>query len=186
MQPDQRLNPQEPPLPYTMPRYDVLHVSPLTSSQHDEFAQAVTEIHTQAFKVPRLFVNVAYTDIASQVQYIAGKKRSGNHIIAHVRLGNRTRDELQKLSDDIIAAWDQVVVMPHASEGKAEMRKWRIHSVFILASDAVGSEAGLPVPIAGKEGEFLRSHYGEIKERAEEGDELMIEMVQEIEDRGML
>ncbi|KAK4506226.1 hypothetical protein PRZ48_004191 [Zasmidium cellare] len=169
-----------------MPRYDILHATPLTSSQHSEFAQAVTEIHTSAFKVPRLFVNVAYTDIASRVQYIAGKRRDGNHIIAHVRLGNRTRAELQQLSDDIIAAWDRIVVMPHASEGKAEMRKWGIHSVFILASDAIGSEAGLPVPIAGKEGEFLQSHYGEIKERADEGDELMIDMVKEIEERGML
>ncbi|KAF2166315.1 hypothetical protein M409DRAFT_23505 [Zasmidium cellare ATCC 36951] len=169
-----------------MPRYDILHVVPLTDDQYDDFQRAVTTIHTESFGVPSLFVNVAFTNITSQVQFIAGKKRQGNHLIAHVRLGNRTKEQLQKLATDIIAAWDRTVVEPHASEGKAETRRRKLHSVFILASDVVGTEAGLPVPIAGKEAEFLKSHYVEIKRRADEGDDLMVDTIEEIKQRGML
>ena len=169
-----------------MPRYDVLLVVPLTDHQYDDFQEAVTKIHTESFKVPSLFVNIAYTDTTSQVQYIAGKKREGNHIIAHGRLGKRTRPELQKLSDDIIAAWNKIVLEPHASEGKAAIRKWELHSVWILASDVVGTEAGLPVPVAGQEAEFLSSHYAEIKRKADEGDDLMADTIKEIKDGKLL
>ena len=169
-----------------MPRYDVLHVVSLTESQQDDFANAITRLHTESFKVPKLFMNVVYTDTSSLVAYTAGKKRNANHIIAHVRLGNRTREGLQELCNDIVAEWDRIVVQPHAAEGKDATKKWQLSSCMLLPLNLVGWEAGLEVPIAGQEAEFLKNNYADIQRRADEGEEVMIECIQEIKDRHLI
>lgn len=59
-----------------MPRYEIEHYCPLTESQKDELAEAVTRIHATAFSTPRFFVNIRFTDIAKHDVYVAGKRVS--------------------------------------------------------------------------------------------------------------
>jgi len=67
-----------------MPLFEVQHIVPLTNAQHDELAEAITQIHSAKFSTPRVAVNVKYTDVSKLVAYIAGKRRKGNHIITNV------------------------------------------------------------------------------------------------------
>lgn len=106
--------------------------------------------------------------------------------MAHVRLGKKTKDELQKLAADIKAAWYRIVLEPHASEGKAEARKWELHSDWILALNVVGLAGGLPLPIAGQEAGFLSSCFAEFRRRADGGNDLMVDIVAAIMDRESL
>lgn len=61
-----------------MPLYDVEHTTPLSKSQRDALAQAITKIHSETFTTPKLFVNVRFVDLGKrrdEVQYIAGKEK---------------------------------------------------------------------------------------------------------------
>lgn len=99
--------------------------------------------------------------------------------MAHMRKGTKTQEQLQKLSDDIIAAWNRAIVEPHAPEGREEMRKWKLHSVLILPIDIVGSEAGLIPPPPGQEAAWASKHVADIQRRADEGNESMAETIDE-------
>jgi len=57
-----------------MPNYEIEHICPLTESQKDEIAEAITHIHTEQFKAPRLFVNCRFTNIKDHAVYVAGKR----------------------------------------------------------------------------------------------------------------
>lgn len=57
-----------------MPNYEVEHICPLTESQKDEIAEAITQIHTKQFTAPRLFVNCRFTNIKDHAVYVAGKR----------------------------------------------------------------------------------------------------------------
>lgn len=57
-----------------MPNYEIEHICPLTESQKDEIAEAITRIHTEQFKAPRLFVNCRFTNIKDHAVYVAGKR----------------------------------------------------------------------------------------------------------------
>jgi hypothetical protein len=47
-------------------------------------------------------------------------------------------------------------------------------------------EAGFVVPEAGKDGEWLAENMGAFKARAEAGEKEFVELVKEVEERGML
>lgn len=49
-----------------MPLYEFHHIISLTSTQRDALASGVTDIHSQKFSTPRLFVNVSFTDVSAQ------------------------------------------------------------------------------------------------------------------------
>lgn len=53
--------------------YEIEHIAPLTQTQKDALALAITEIHSTKFTTPRLFVNVKITDASKQETYVAGK-----------------------------------------------------------------------------------------------------------------
>jgi len=57
-----------------MPNYEIEHICPLTEGQKDEIASAITRIHTEQFKAPRLFVNCRFTNIKDHSIYVAGKR----------------------------------------------------------------------------------------------------------------
>lgn len=57
-----------------MPRYEIEHYCPLTESQKDELAEAVTRIHATVFCTPKLFINLRFVNIKEQTIYIAGKR----------------------------------------------------------------------------------------------------------------
>lgn len=54
--------------------YEIEHIAPLTQTQKDALALAITEIHSNKFTTPRLFVNVKITDASEQETYVAGKR----------------------------------------------------------------------------------------------------------------
>ncbi|PYI35647.1 hypothetical protein BP00DRAFT_411913 [Aspergillus indologenus CBS 114.80] len=70
-----------------MPLYEIEHSIPLDKPQRDALAQAITHIYTRQFTTPSLFVNVKFVDARNQHNYVAGKERSINRIIAYVRTG---------------------------------------------------------------------------------------------------
>jgi phenylpyruvate tautomerase PptA (4-oxalocrotonate tautomerase family) len=43
-----------------MPFYEVHHSYPLNQDQRQQFAQAITQLHCQAFKTPTFFVHVRF------------------------------------------------------------------------------------------------------------------------------
>ena len=83
-----------------MPVYHVEHAIPLTISQQDELAEAITKLHSERFSTPRLFVNVHFVDVADAVTYIGGKRRTGSHIKANVRSGpSRSQEDWDELNE---------------------------------------------------------------------------------------
>jgi phenylpyruvate tautomerase PptA (4-oxalocrotonate tautomerase family) len=55
-----------------MPMYNIEHTYPLTEEQKDQLADAITNIHTEKFTVPRFFVNTNIRDISTERTYGAG------------------------------------------------------------------------------------------------------------------
>ncbi|KAK0253279.1 hypothetical protein LTR57_000983 [Friedmanniomyces endolithicus] len=141
-----------------MPFYEFNHHIPLTISQKDELAAAITTIHSTHFSTPKLFVNVAFHDVSQTSTYIAGKRRTANHLSAHVRNGpSRGRKDWAYLVSEVQAAWDKIV------------------------------GPGLPkVPPAGGDVQWLQENWGEFNRRAEAGDEDFKGMVEEVKERKLM
>ena len=57
-----------------MPFYDVQHTLSLSEQQKEELANAILTIHTSLFMAPKLFVNVAFTDVSNREFFAAGKR----------------------------------------------------------------------------------------------------------------
>ena len=57
-----------------MPMYEIEHITPLSPSQKDALAASITQIHSNLFTTPSLFVNVRFTDISGQDLYVGGKR----------------------------------------------------------------------------------------------------------------
>jgi len=174
-----------------MPLYEVNHATNLTASQKADLANALTQLHSTRFSTPRLFVNVKFTDISSLKEtgdfYIAGRARVPSHILAHVRTGpSRKTSEFNALCKDVTAAWDEIVKPLPKVKRSAPDEDRGLYSVFVLGDIAAGMEAGFVVPEAGKDGEWLAENMGAFKARAEAGEEEFVELVKEIEERGML
>lgn len=55
-----------------MPFYNFEYITPLSRSQKDQLAAAVTQIHTRKFITPSLFVNVRFTDCSNFDDYVGG------------------------------------------------------------------------------------------------------------------
>lgn len=53
--------------------YEIEHIAPLTQIQKDALARSITDIHSNKFTTPRLFVNVKITDATHQQTYVAGR-----------------------------------------------------------------------------------------------------------------
>ncbi|KAK3092153.1 hypothetical protein LTR53_019745, partial [Teratosphaeriaceae sp. CCFEE 6253] len=93
-----------------MPFYEFHHHTDLTVSQKDELADAITTIHSTKFSTPKLFVNVSFRDVSQADTYVGGKRRTANHLFAHVRNGpSRKRADWVDLTAQLQAAWDKVV-----------------------------------------------------------------------------
>ena len=169
-----------------MPYYEVNHTILLTESQKQDLANAITTLHSTRFTTPRMFVNVKFTDISNTPFYIAGKKRTRSHILAHVRTGpSRTNKDFNALCTDLFTAWDEIVPLPKVKRSAPDEERG-LYSVFVLGDIVAGMEAGFSIPQAGKDGEWLAENMGAFKARAEAGEEEFVELVKEVEERGML
>lgn len=169
-----------------MPYYEVNHSILLTESQKDDLATSITTLHSTRFSTPKLFVNVKFTDISDQTFYIGGKRRTKSHILAHVRTGpSRSNADFNALCADLSAAWDKVVPLPKIKRSAPDEDR-KLYSVFVLGDIAAGWEAGFDIPEAGKDGEWLAENMGAFKARAEGGEEEFVELVKEVEERGLI
>ncbi|SMR58732.1 unnamed protein product [Zymoseptoria tritici ST99CH_3D1] len=164
-----------------MPEYDVRTVIPLSESQQDALAEAITRIHSTKFTTPRLFVNVKFTDVSKQRTYVGGKRHQGNHIFANVRVGpSRTPADWDDLSKQVVGAWEDVV----QSEGSG--RECELQSFIIMGGMQGGYEAGFPIPPAGGDVQWMRDNMEGFKKKAADGHEGFIDMLAEIEERGLM
>ena len=171
-----------------MPYYEINHTIPLTPSQKQDLASTITSLHSTRFSTPRLFVNVKFADTSATPFFTAGKPRaSRSHILAHVRTGpSRTHEAFNALCADLFRAWEEIVVpLPKVRRSDPEEDR-RLYSVFVLGDIVAGMEGGFAIPEAGKDGEWLVENMGAFRARAEEGDEDFKELVEEVEERGML
>lgn len=174
-----------------MPYYEVNHAVILTASQKAELASAITQLHSTRFSTPRLFVNVKFNDITGLKDtgdfYIGGHARTPSHVLAHVRSGpSRKTSDFNALCADVTAAWDEIVKPLPKVKRSAPDEDRGLYSVFVLGDIAAGMEAGFSIPEAGKDGEWLAENMGAFKARAEAGEEEFVELVKEVEERGML
>ncbi|GAB7338687.1 hypothetical protein MBLNU457_5412t1 [Dothideomycetes sp. NU457] len=169
-----------------MPNYEIEHICPLTESQKDEIAEAITHIHTKQFTAPRLFVNCRFTNIKDHAVYVAGKRRTSNRIFAYVRHGpSRTQADYKSVSEEIIKAWDRIVPLPMTKRAETTPDTELRMVMFFGAITAV-YEAGFMMPEAGHDGEWLKEHEAAFEEKAKAGDEEFAEMLKEVRERGML
>ncbi|KAH8423054.1 uncharacterized protein LDX57_000810 [Aspergillus melleus] len=168
-----------------MPLYTIEHSTPLSKPQRDALAQSITHIHTRKFTTPSLFVNVQFVDSAHYCNYIAGKERPINRILAHVRSGgNRTTSDFEDLARKIESAWNDIVNAGSVKHLDKEERKAReLNRVFILGAITAGLECGVLLPRAGGDSTWLKDNMAVFEGRARKGDEDFIELLEEMKNR---
>lgn len=173
-----------------MPLYDIQHITPLSDSQRDELASSITEIHSEKFTTPKMFVQVRFSDISSTPAYVGGKRKQGNHILANVRVGgNRTQKEFDQLCLDILNAWNSIVPVSGANgagHGKGGEDDFSLRSCIILGGLTAGYEAGFLIPPAGGDVQWLQDHMEEFEMKAKAGDEEFQDLVEEVRERKLL
>jgi len=164
-----------------MPFYEIHHSCTLTESQKQEFATAITDIHTKAFTTPRLIVNIRFSPLTDSF-FIAGKPRQPNQIMAHVRTGGgRTISHFNSLCQEITSAWDSICGDLPKVKRSAPDQDRSLGGVFVLGDIVAGMEKGFPIPETGKDGEWMEEHMEEFKKRAEAGDEDFVELLQDVD-----
>ncbi|KAF2482911.1 hypothetical protein BDY17DRAFT_250560 [Neohortaea acidophila] len=171
-----------------MPIYEIQHAIPLSISQKDELAAAITTLHSTTFTTPKLFVQVFYTDVSTRDVYIGGVARSGNHIKGQVRSGaSRSQAEWNTLCVEMARAWDKVCGVPLPTrKGGKEQGDTKLHSVTLMGGMVAGLEVGFVLPSAGGDVDWIRENMAAFRKRADEGDEDMKGLVADVEARGLL
>ena len=170
-----------------MPLYTVQHACPLSISQKDELALALTTIHSTKFTTPKNFVNVSFEDVANANTYIGGHRATGNHIRANVRAGpSRTQEDWTELCREVERAWYQIAGTPLPQQKGKTKPDTTLRSVIVLGGIIAGLEAGFVLPQAGGDVAWLEENWEEFNRKADAGDEEMQGMVREIQERGLL
>ncbi|EKG16696.1 Tautomerase [Macrophomina phaseolina MS6] len=170
-----------------MPLYIVSHKDPISSSQRDELAAAITKIHANLFTTPSLFVNVKFEDVSTTSYYVGGKPHLINAITAQVRPGaSRPRSAYDELCRQLRAAWEDIFSsLQDANSNKTNAAAVPLDGIFILGTIIAGEEQGFLLPEAGKDGEWVREHWKEFEKRAGAGDAGMKALVEECRERGL-
>lgn len=172
----------------SMPFYEIQHVIPITPSQEDALAQAITTIHLQKFPlVPTFFVNVVFTDTSSRTAFVGGKRRRVNHLTGRLRLGDRTTKDFEDMRDQLEAAWEEIIVKPvREKRGVDAAKEYELQTLVLSPGNPVGKEGGFEIPIAGEERAWLEKYWGEFKRKADAGDEQFVDMVKAVEAKGLM
>ncbi|KAF8577857.1 hypothetical protein K439DRAFT_1639331 [Ramaria rubella] len=159
-----------------MPLYTVQHSCPLTSTQQDELAQVITNVHCSYFDVPRQFVNISYQDLSKSVEYVGGKVTRTNRIIAGMRPNvsgaGRTEEVIEALLREIHQGWDNIVGT------KGEKALGVIVSQPIMQ---VIIEKGVLLPKAGLDFKWIQENLDYFKARAAGGEEEFASLVEDLE-----
>jgi hypothetical protein len=170
-----------------MPFYEINHCCPLSISQQDELALAITNIHANKFQALKNFVNVGFKDVSSAPRYIAGKRQSSNFIFANVRTGpSRTQADWEELIRDVEKAWYDICGTPLPQMKGRPEPDTKLRGVMVLGGLVTGLEAGFVLPPAGKDAEWVKSNWAEFERRANEGDEEFIDMLKDAKERRLL
>ncbi|KAF4818377.1 hypothetical protein CGCSCA5_v005143 [Colletotrichum siamense] len=162
-----------------MPLYEVAHATPLSQPQQDALAEAITELHSKKFTVPRMFINVIFVDTSNTPTYVGGKRRHSNRITGRTRKGSRTRDDFNALCGKIRAAWARIV-HPDVADGKLPPPELELRAVFITGELIAGMKASFMTPAAGEELAWAKENYHAFEERAHAGDEDFMDLVAEL------
>ena len=166
-----------------MPIYEVQHAISLTLSQKDELASAITQIHSQKFTTPKIFVQVYFTDVVNTSTYIGGKRRTGNHIRGQVRSGpSRSQKDWNELCKALSDAWYHVV----GTKGGGGQDETSLRSVILMGGMVAGLEVGFILPPAGGDVQWLQENWEAFNQKAKEGDDDMADLVQEVQERGLM
>lgn len=158
-----------------MPFYTVHHAKPLSDTQQDAIAEAITHIHSTKFTTPKVFVNVAFQDISKEARYVGGRRRLANLISANIRHGpSRTQADYADVIRQLQAAWKQIVP-------DSEMNR-----VVLNGSIVAGMEAGFMFPAAGGDQKWIVENWEAFNRKAEAGDVEMQWLVEDVKERGLL
>jgi phenylpyruvate tautomerase PptA (4-oxalocrotonate tautomerase family) len=167
-----------------MPLYDIEHVISLSDEQQEALAKAFTSIHCRRFQTPSFFINVRFTDVSLQKVYRGGVLRKYNRAILRTRVSeNRSKEMYGDHCRELIRAWDEIVISKSELkiEGTKEDRSLR--TVWVLGALTTAVEMGIQRPSAGEEIEWLKEHKNEFKRLADDGDEDMQGLMQELATR---
>ncbi|KAJ4392625.1 hypothetical protein N0V91_011339 [Didymella pomorum] len=163
-----------------MPLYDIEYVIPLTDAQQEALAKSFTSIHCKRFQTPSFFINVRFTDVSAQKVYRGGVLRYYNRAILRTRGSeNRTKEQYGEHCKDIIAAWDMII----RSEDVNSKHEKTLRTVWIMGALTTAVEMGFQRPAAGEEIEWLRNNKGDFERLAEDGDEDMQQLMEELRTR---
>jgi phenylpyruvate tautomerase PptA (4-oxalocrotonate tautomerase family) len=170
-----------------MPFYEVFHCCPLSISQQDELAEAITNIHANKFSALKNFVNVAFKDIAEAPRYIAGKRQPTNQIFAYVRTGpTRTQDDWNDLIRQLEKAWYDIAGTPlPQAKGRPEPHT-SLRGVIVLGGLVAAMEAGFLIPSAGGDAHWVKENYNAFKAKADAGEQEFVDLIKDAQDRGLL
>ena len=134
-----------------MPFYEIYHTCPLSISQQDELASAITNIHANKFLAPKNFVNVAIKDISTADRYVAGKRLPTNQIFAWVRTGpTRTQDDWNDLISQLEKAWNDIAGTPLPTVKGRAPADTKLRGVIVMGGLVAAMEAGFTIPQAGR------------------------------------
>jgi hypothetical protein len=164
-----------------MPLYEVIHRCPLTDSQRDDLAAAITEIHSQMFTVSKIFVNVWFRYWHQGVggRYVGGEREFNNCIRATVRGGPaRPREQYVELVKRLREAWYKVVPLTADNETF-------LHVVNVMDSIAAGMEFDFWTPKAGGDVEWFKENWIELNEKAKRFPQIR-RLVEEVRERGLV
>lgn len=153
-----------------MPVYQIFHSYPLTLSQQQTLATAITTLHCTAFTTPSIFVHVSFfLQTSPNVHFLAGKPRpsGANRIVGIVRTSaSRPKSAFDNLAQQIEDAWHEAV----KGDDKPDLEKKLLLVTFTTMVTI--REAGFTIPEAGHEGGWLREQLPFIKsKRMSEGEE---------------
>jgi len=183
-----------------MPFYEIQHTYPLTLTQKQSFAKAITHLHSTFFLTPSLFVNVSFHRLApdngDNTYFLAGEvvapnAAGPNRILAQVRTSpKRTKAIFDDLAEKIEMKWYEIVNEPSGEsnghqngDAKAEQAAKKMHLITFYPMLAA-RENGVTIPDAGSESSWLRDNMPFFKSQAYEHDDVNFrKMIEEIDTR---
>jgi hypothetical protein len=128
-----------------------------------------------------LFVNVTFQPISQSICYSGGKRASNtiNTVTVYVRNTSRPREQNVELCRRIEEGWKNAIG-PNAGKEK------QLTSIFVLGTIVAGWEQGVMLPEPGHDRDWLRQSFAEFQKRAENGEEEMKDLVEDIEKRKLI
>ncbi|KAG9237051.1 hypothetical protein BJ875DRAFT_522419 [Amylocarpus encephaloides] len=170
-----------------MPFYHIHHVTSLSSDQRQALAKFITNLHSQTFNTPSLFVNIKFTHISNAEPedfFVGGKAVGGkNYILANVRGGgDRGAEAFEGLAEKVEDAWDAVVI---GTGGRGRGRGKELHACFVFPG-LFGRERGMTLPLAGEDGQWLEDNWYHFEEMAKNGDDEFKDLIEEVGKRSEL